>query len=416
MSYNNVTDVLTIIGNSTFGTVDNPITFENMYEYGQAVRGTCIIDKPSLGSYSVKSRLVIGNDTGEVYVSSKGEDISFSSRAMPQLSINTSAHMTFGSTVDGIPQEGSNIKFQANQTNDILLDVAGGELAFYDCYVGDAGNYLGRFIYRGSCGVNSEEKSTTNSSIIIKKTSFDKASKGQFFFTGNVTIDDMKINRINLSSNDSNNMSNSSSSLDGYGLVIGCALPILNNIQIYHQIQNGSGIFISNNTPSNNDLTIQNSFLSYNTKDVIANKDGRGVNLVNTVWDRTYGFNWSDSWVGNTFIRESYSYMPSFLDTSSQGINNITVVLIDRLGNVQLVQKTNSTGEIPEQYISTWQVEKTNSNVSGEIVSSFNPYISYAKNRDKTNVQQSFHNKIRTTSVFIKEYNLQCPDTGNIRN
>ena len=432
MSYNNVTDVLTIIGNSTFGNASSPITFENMYEYSQAVRGTCIIDKPSTGSYSVKSRLVIGNGTQTVYVSSRGETISFSSQAMPQLTVNTSAHIAFGATVDGISQEGSNIKFKTNQTNDILLDIAGGELAFYDCYVGDVGNYWGRFMYRGSCGQLAEESSTINSSIIIEKTTFDRASRGQFFFTGNVTIDDMKVNRVN------------SSSSEGYGMVIGCAVPILNNIQIYHQSQNGSGIFVSNNTQSNTNLIIQNSFLGNNTKDVVATVDGKGVTLVNTEWDRTYGFNWTGTWTGTTSIEESYSYIPTFLDPSSQGVENVSVILLDRLGNVQLVKKTNSTGEIPEQYVNTWEVDKT---ISTEIASSFNPYTSYVKKygtkflsepklftTKKIEIKQILVNPFTTKSesqasslsnitynvptqvVYGTEYNNTWTTTGQLRN
>ena len=368
MSYNNVTDVLTIIGNSSMGTSSNPITIEQMYEFAQATRGTCIIEKPATGTYIIKSQLVIGNGTQEVYVSSKGESVGFTTKSMPQLFINQSAHLTFGGIADGIPQEGSIVKFTSNQTDDILLDVAGGELAFYDSYVGDVGDYLGRFIYRGSCGILGEESSDVNSSITIKKTIFDRAARGQFFYTSNVTIDDMKLNRIN------------SSASDGYGIVSGCSLPVLNNLQIYHQEQSGAGIFISENTPNNTDLTITSSTLDYNTKDVIANKNGRGVALVNTQWDRTYGFNWTGDWEGTTQIKESYGYNPTFVDTSSSPIANLTLVLLNQYGNVEVVQMTNNSGGVGEKYIPTWQVEKSS---SGETESSFNPYILYAKKYGK---------------------------------
>jgi hypothetical protein len=58
----------------------------------------------------------------------------------------------------------------------------------------------------------------------------------------------MKLNRIN------------SSASNGYGIISGCSLPTLNNLQIYHQEQNGSGIFVKNNTPDNVALVI--AFLS----------------------------------------------------------------------------------------------------------------------------------------------------------
>jgi len=384
IEYHNVTDVLTVIGNSTFGTSSNPITTEQMYTFAQATRGTCIIEKPATGTYTIKSQLVIGNGTQEVYVSSKGESVGFTTENMPQLFIDKYAHLTFGGIADGISQEGSSVKFTSNQSDDILLDVAGGELAFYDSYVGDVGSAWGRFIYRGSCGVLDEESSDANSSITIKKTIFDRAARGQFFYTSNVTIDDMKVNRIN------------SSASNGYGIVSGCSLPVLNNLQIYHQAQTGSGISVSERTPNNTDLVVQNSFLDYNVKDVIANKDGKGVKLVNTQWDRTYGFNWTGDWSGTTTIQESYGYLPNFIDTSSQGVENLTIVLIDRLGNVQVAEKTDSLGEINEQYIKTWQVEKTD---SGETITLFNPYTFYGKKYGKKLISEPKSFSTRTVET-----------------
>ncbi|MGV8086929.1 MAG: hypothetical protein ACP5N1_04825, partial [Candidatus Woesearchaeota archaeon] len=406
MYYYNDSDTVLVIGNSTFGSQNNPITFENIYEFGQATKGTCIIDKPSTGAYSISSRLKIGNGTQEVYVSSKGESISFSSESMPQLFLNTSSHMFFGSIANDIPQEGSNIKFRSNQSNDILLDVSGGEIAFYDCYIGDVGNYLGRIIYRGTCGVLDEDNSEINSSIIIKKTSFDKASRGQFFFTGNVTIDDMKINRIN------------SSNLEGYGLVFGCSVPILNNLQIYHQEQNGSAIFVSNQSPANTTLIIQNSFLEYNLKDVVANEDGRSVTLVNTEWNRTYGFNWTEVWSGTTTIQESYGYLPDFIDSFNQPVENLSIILIDRLGNVQIVETTDINGEIEEQFIKTWQVEKT---VDAEQITSFNSYTFYGKkygkkllSEPKSFATRTVETKQVTDNLFVTKSVVQAAALANI--
>src|SRR3989344_2812340 len=346
MSYNFTTDILTVIGNSTLGTIGNPITLDQMYEFATGTKGSCIMQKPATGTYAVLSQTVIGNGTQEVYVESKGESVGFSSASMPELTVNKSAHLTFGGIADGIPQEGSSIKFASNQTDDILLDVTGGELAFYDSYITDAGSAWGRFVYRGTCGVAAEELSDTNSSIIIKKTIFDRAARGQFFFTNNVTIDDMKLNRVN------------STALDGYGIVSGCSLPSLNNLQIYHQEQSGAGIFVKNNTPNSTDLVVTSSTLDYNSKDVIANEEGRGVQLINTQWDRTYAFNWSGDWNGTTQIKESYGYLPSIVDASSNAIVNTTLVLTDRYGDIKLNTLTDAAGTITEENIPTWQVEK----------------------------------------------------------
>ena len=375
MNYSgNVTDTITVIGNSTMGTASNPITFERIYEFGKAVRGICAVTKPASGIYVVKSKLVIGNGTQQVYVVSRGESISFTSTNMSQLLINKSASLTFGGIADGIPQEGSSIKFTSNQSNDILLDVAGGELAFYDSYISDIGGTWGRFMYTGACGNSSEGTySNVNSSITIKKSTFDRATRGQFFYTSNVTIDDMKVNRIN------------SSASYGYGIVAGCNMPTLNNLQIYHQEQNGSGIRTLENMPNNTDITITSSTLDYNIKDIIATKEGRGVQLINTQWDRAYAFNWTGNFSGTTTIKESYGYVPTFIDSASVGINNLRVVILDQYGNIKLSQNTSSLGEIGEQYIATWQVEKTN---TSETATSFNPFTLYAKKYGKTFVSE----------------------------
>jgi hypothetical protein len=328
------------------------------------------MQKPATGTYAVLSKTILGNGTQQVYVQSKGEAVSFSSESMPELTINTNAHLIFGGISNGISQEGSSVKFTTNQTNDILLDVAGGEIAFYDSYISDVGSYWGRFMYRGTCALLSEENSSVNSSVTIKKSIFDRATRGQFFFTGNVTIDDMKLNRIN------------SSSSSGYGIVSGCTLPTLNNLQIYHQEQNGSGISIAKNTPNYTDLVITSSILDFNLKDVIANEEGRGVQLVNTQWDRAYAFNWTGDWNGTTTIRESYGYLPSIVDTSSSAIANTSLVLIDRYGDTTLSTLTNASGSIAEQNIPTWQVGKT---ITAETVNEFNPFTLKVKNILRTN-------------------------------
>ena len=213
MSYDNTTDTIMVIGNDTYGTPSNPVLFEDIYKFGRAVRGTRAIIKPATGNYVVKARLLIGNGTQPVTLESKGQSISFTAPAMPQFAINASARAIFGSVANGIPQEGNNIKFTSNASaGNILIDVAGGELAIYDGYVTDAGTDWGTFVYRGICGSGSNYASA-NSSITIKKTIFDRASRGQFLYTSNVTIDDLKINRIN------------SSAASGYGLILGCNMP-----------------------------------------------------------------------------------------------------------------------------------------------------------------------------------------------
>jgi hypothetical protein len=223
------------------------------------------------------------------------------------------------------------------------------------------------------------------SAVQRKKTIFDRASRGQYFYTGNVSIDDMKLNRIN------------STATEGYGIASGCTLPPISNLQIYHQEQNGSGVIILNTTSAGTDLTIQDSQFDFNTKDITANKDGRGVQLVNTVWDRLYGFNWTGSWSGTTNIKESYGYLPSIIDTASAAVNNTQLKLVDRYGDITLLLYTNASGTIEEQNVPTWQVQKDPSET--ETVSSFNPFILQAKKYGKTFISEPKTFSVRTVET-----------------
>ncbi|MBU4457032.1 MAG: hypothetical protein KKA65_06035 [Nanoarchaeota archaeon] len=384
MEYDNTTDTITIIGNTTYGTPSNPIEFYEIYLFARGARGVCAVTNPASGNYIIKSRLAIGNGTFPVTVESKGESLAFSSANMPQLIVNQSGRIILGGVADNIPQEGVSIKFQSNQSNDILLDVSGGEIAFYDSYVADVGNEWGRFIYRGACG-SDEGYSEVNTSLTIKKTIFDRATRGQFIYTSNVTIDDMKINRIN------------STAASGYGIIAGCNMPILNNLQIYHQEQNGGAVQTTSDMPNNTDTIITNSIFDYNGKDIIATANGRGVQLINTQWDRTYDWNFGGgNGTGAVTIKEAYGFLPTFTDASGNLLANVSIVALDNFGDSQFNLLSNSIGLISEQYMPTWQVEKSE---SGEAITSFNPYTVKIKKYGKTFVSEAKSFAARTVET-----------------
>ncbi|MDD1475206.1 hypothetical protein MEO41_28655, partial [Dolichospermum sp. ST_sed4] len=97
MVYSNYEDTLWVVGNGSMGnSSEQSISFYQIYEFARATKGSCIMQNPATGTYIVLSRMVIGNGTNEVFVESKGESISFSSVAMPQLLVNRSASLTFG--------------------------------------------------------------------------------------------------------------------------------------------------------------------------------------------------------------------------------------------------------------------------------------------------------------------------------
>ncbi|MDI6737663.1 MAG: hypothetical protein QME12_04045, partial [Nanoarchaeota archaeon] len=376
MTYDNTTDTLTVIGNSTFGTVSNPITFQDIYLFARAARGICAVIRPASGNYVIKSRLAIGNGTQPVTVASKGEALSFTSASMPELFVNKSGRIIFGDVVNNIPQEGVSIKFTSNATDDTLLDVAGGEIALYDSYVADVGDAWGKFVYRGACGSGNTFSNQSNTSLTIKKTIFDRAARGQFIYTSNVTMDDVKINRIN------------SSAVLGYGLVTACDMPTLSNLQIYHQEQDGGAIQTTSNMPNNTEITIMDSVFQYNSKDIIATANGRGVRLINTQWGRTYDWNYGGGNGTNaTTIKELYGFKPKVTDSSGAALANVSIIARNIYGTQIFALNTNNSGDIvSEQYMTTWQVEKS---ASGEAITSYNPFTVKVKTYGKTFVTEA---------------------------
>ncbi|PIV41693.1 MAG: hypothetical protein COS26_03180, partial [Candidatus Nealsonbacteria bacterium CG02_land_8_20_14_3_00_40_11] len=82
------------------------ITFENIYEFGQAVRGICAITKPAAGSYAVLSKIDMGNNASTTYVRTTGESIDFGKQ------IRVTDNTTFISgllTAQGSPYAGSTL-------------------------------------------------------------------------------------------------------------------------------------------------------------------------------------------------------------------------------------------------------------------------------------------------------------------
>jgi hypothetical protein len=238
----------------------------------------------------------------------------------------------------------------------------------YDSYITDVGTSWGQIIYRGETGSGAGDGGSyaTNSSVIIKKTIFDRASRGQFFFTPNVEIDDLKINRIE------------SAPVIGSGIVTGAALPTLNNLQIYHQTSTGAAIETSTSTPANTYITITNSILDYNQTDVIGTAGGRGVKLVNTAWDRTYTFNFGGVYgTSSVTLEESYGYLPSFVDEAGNPLGGVEIKGLDIFGNEQFSTTSDASGTVGEMFVPTWQVDRTE---FATTVTSFNPYtVSFKK-------------------------------------
>src|SRR3989339_552290 len=143
MGYNSVTDTITVWGDNGIGgrevmgnNESNAITFEQIYEFGRAVRGICAVIKPAEGSYAVLSRLELGNVTSPLnttFVKTTGQAVDFGK----QLQINFNATLISGQlSQEGSPFGGSTLSFSgldvvdANEGEFYLL--AGSKLKLYD--------------------------------------------------------------------------------------------------------------------------------------------------------------------------------------------------------------------------------------------------------------------------------------------
>ncbi|PIZ70451.1 MAG: hypothetical protein COY11_02610, partial [Candidatus Portnoybacteria bacterium CG_4_10_14_0_2_um_filter_44_20] len=260
-------------------------------------------------------------------------------------------------------------KFTSASTTDELLAARGGTLKLYDSYITDVGNSWGYFTYYGASQYG------IDSTVIINKTTFDRAARDQMILTPNMDLEDVKINRIN------------SQTTDNYGVQFESTVSLsLNNVQIYHQTGSGAGIVASLGMSTSTSITIEDSILSNNVTDVIVSENGKGVNLINTTWNRTYDWNYEGSWDGTTQINESYGYLPKFVDTAGSPVDGVEIKAFDIFGNAQFTQTSNAQGEIPEQFVPTWQVERT---TSGTSTTDFNPYTATIKKYGKKFIKEA---------------------------
>jgi len=97
-------------------TSSAPITFEMIYDFGVAVRGSCAVQSPASGSYAVLSELYIGDGTATTYVATTGESIDFAK----QIRVQNNAYLKSGLlSGGGEPYAGSTLSCSGESTQGV---------------------------------------------------------------------------------------------------------------------------------------------------------------------------------------------------------------------------------------------------------------------------------------------------------
>ena len=329
MSYDSGNDTITIWGsNGTDGYTamgydsNNPITFDNIYEFGRAARGTCAVSKPAAGSYAVLTNLHIGNvssDLNKTYVKTTGESVDFSK----QVKLNANTYLISGLlTSEGNPYAGSTLSFAGtsgiNSGEGLLYTLNGSSLEFYDSSIK----------HKTAPNQSALEPWSLywNGQAVIKSSNFQKWWTIRFANSNNslndVTFTDM-----------------------GQGFY-----PAITQIGLIDLIKSRKITEEGMYFVSDADITIEDLQISeVNGSNIrVLNYTGT-ANLLNPIlnWN---SINWTDgSYSGQ--INRKYNYDLTVTDSAGSALVNSTIILIDVRGDILFSLKTNSNGKIDQQTI-----------------------------------------------------------------
>ncbi|HIG94414.1 MAG TPA: hypothetical protein HA283_04595 [Nanoarchaeota archaeon] len=327
MSYNPATDTITVWGDNGIGgrevmgnNESNAITFEQIYEFGRAVRGICAVIKPAEGSYAVLSRLELGNVTSPLnttFVKTTGQAVDFGK----QLQINFNATLISGQlSQEGSPFGGSTLSFSgldavdANEGEFYLL--AGSKLKLYDSGVS----------HKVSSNDSNPFRLYWNGEVLIKSSTLQNWFTIRFLGNNN-SLEDLIITNVG----------------EGFYPAVS-QVGNLNSITARKTLEDG--IYFFNDT----NITIVNLEVSEtNGSDIkVLNYTGNAI-LLNPTLD--WGsINWtSGSYSGE--IRRVYSYDLKTTDSAGANLENTTTVLLDTKGDVIFSLMTDSLGIIPQKLI-----------------------------------------------------------------
>ncbi|MBI4010595.1 MAG: hypothetical protein HY361_05465, partial [Candidatus Aenigmarchaeota archaeon] len=331
MSYNNVTDTITVWGtNGSYNSYTamgnnetNPITFEKIFEFGRAARGACAVSKPATGSYALLSRLELGNLTDRInktFVKTTGESIDFGK----QVVMYANSTLIVGELTNGSnPFSGSTLSSSgtdANSSNEGQFHMKdGSEFRLYD-------------------------------SILLHKTAANNSNQWKLFLYGNV-----KSKRSSFESWYTIRLLGANNSLEDIVLTnVGEGLyPATSQIGTLNTIKSRKtqedGLFLVDNV----NVTITSLEIAETTKDDIKVQNYNGTaNLINPVINFT-SINWSpnSSSIFTGKINRKFDYTLTVADSTGAAIANSSVVIRDVRGEVLFNNMTGTDGKIPTQTI-----------------------------------------------------------------
>ncbi|MEX0932740.1 MAG: hypothetical protein WDZ77_01425 [Candidatus Pacearchaeota archaeon] len=331
MSYDNITDTITIWGSNgtdfdAMGNNEsNPITFQEIFEFGQAVRGVCAVNNPSSGAYVVLSRLELGNTTDSLnttFVKTTGESLGFGK----QVQLNFNATLTSGRvTAGGTPQAGSTLAFSG-------LDATGNEEGqFYT----KSGSNLKLFDTGVSHTIDANNSNPFrlywNGNTEIRASTLQNWHTIRFFGSNNI-INNMILTDMGEGFFPATTQTGTLTTVRPSGIDTGGLMLFTENTSLTEPNFTITGLEVSEST---NDILVQN----YTGKAILINPTLNFSNI-----------NWTEGSFGGS-IERKFDYTPTITDSIGASVANTTLVLLDTKGDLIFSLKTDAQGSIPKQII-----------------------------------------------------------------
>jgi hypothetical protein len=332
MSYNNVTDTITVWGSNGTNNYTamgsnstSAITFAQIYAFGRAKRGVCAVTNPGGGStYIVLSNLEIGNTSSllnTTFVKTTGEAISFSK----QVKLNFNATLIAGQLSNGSnPYAGSTLSFSGTGANGTypgeLHLKSGSNIELYDSLIIHGAtrqyNYPWLLIWYGD--------------TIVKRSSFENWA-GLSLRSPNNTWDDVVLTDV------------------VHGLHPDVAqVGILENIK--SRFADQFAFHLRSIYAQSNNVTITGLEIAESSWADMKIQNYTGVaNLINP------SLNWSSiNWSTGSFsgeVNRKYTYDLTTEDSTGVAIENASIKMVDVKGDTLFDLSSESDGTIGQQTI-----------------------------------------------------------------
>jgi hypothetical protein len=331
MSYNETTDTITVWGSNGTGydamgnNESNPITFQEIFEFGQAVRGVCAVTNPSSGSYAILSRLELGNTTDSLnttFVRTIGESLSFSK----QLQLNFNSTFISGNlTSGGSPFAGSTLSFSGldatdNEEGQLYL-INGSELRLYDTGIShtiDANDSNPFRLY-------------WNGDVKLKSSTLQNWYTIRFVGTNN-SLEDLILTNMGEGFFPASTQEGTLTRIRPSGIDTG-----------------GLVLFTENTSLTEPNVTIINLQVTEATNDILIQNYTGTADLINPTLNFS-NLNWTTGSFSGQINRKA-EYTSTTTDAAGTPVANVSISLVDLRGDTTFDLITDSNGEIPVQIV-----------------------------------------------------------------